>query len=163
MRKTNENKLNILLCVASVLLCLTLLSIYMTCGLYAKYVTTTTDNDSARVARFDVSATEASDQPDTIKLTAADSNSNGTYRFTITNNSEVLVKYSVIVSHVPDKVSVVFNNETKISDGTAPLTFDAGELAIGATKDCTLTFLAMDGSTTQTTAVTVQVHEEQVD
>ena len=52
-----KTKLNIPMCAAVVLLYLTLLSIHLTSGLFARYTTTVTASDSARVAKFDVDVT----------------------------------------------------------------------------------------------------------
>lgn len=163
MRKTNKKKLNIPICVATVLLCLTMISITLTSSLYARYATASSGSDDARVASFNISTVVDRSQQNTIKLTAADNSSSGTYKFTIANNSEVAVKYSVIVKNVPNQVKVVLNGTEKVSTGSDALTFEAGELAIGGTATCTLTFFALDGSTTQITQVAVQAYVEQVD
>lgn len=158
----NKNKVNIPLLLAGILFCLTLISSSLTSNLIAKYSTTALGSDSARVAKFNVSATE-NNQSANIALAAGDSSSTGEYKFTITNNSEVVVKYSIIVKNVPNQVKVIYNGTQLISTGSGDLTFDAGELDIGASVDCTLIFSALDGSTTQTTQVTIQVLTEQVD
>lgn len=49
-----KSKINIPMCAALVLLLLTMISIHMTSGLYARYTTTVEASDSARVAKFDV-------------------------------------------------------------------------------------------------------------
>lgn len=46
------NTTNILMRITSVLLCLTILSIYLTTGLYARYTTNISENDDARVIDF---------------------------------------------------------------------------------------------------------------
>ena len=51
-RKTPETKLNIPLCMACILFCLTLFSLHLTGGLYAKYTAKAEGGDSARVAKF---------------------------------------------------------------------------------------------------------------
>ena len=158
----NKNKVNIPLFLAGILFCLTLISSSLTSNLIAKYSTTASGSDSARVAKFDVGTTE-NNQSTNIALAAGDSSSIGKYNFTITNNSEVAVKYSIIVKNVPNQVKVIYNGTQRISTGSGDLTFDAGELDIGASVDCTLIFSALDGSTTQTTQVTIQVLTEQVD
>ena len=158
----NKNKVNIPLFLAGILFCLTLISSSLTSNLIAKYSTTASGSDSARVARFDVNTSNNS-QPGTIELVPGDSDSSGTYIFTIKNNSEVVVKNSVIVKGVPEQVKVGFNQIEKTQIGTDDLTFDAGELDIGASVDCTLTFSALDGSATQVAQVTIQVLAEQVD
>ena len=58
-------KVNIPICMAGVLFCLTLISIYLTSGLYAKYTTVADSTDSARVITFgDISLTESGDFED---------------------------------------------------------------------------------------------------
>lgn len=55
-------KVNIPMCIASFLFCLTLISIHLTSGLYAKYITSASGNDSARVIAFgDLTLTETGD------------------------------------------------------------------------------------------------------
>ena len=54
--KTKIGKINIPFCLAMFLFCLTLISIHITGGLYAKYAVSAVNNDDARVAamKFDV-------------------------------------------------------------------------------------------------------------
>ena len=47
-----KHRINIPMCAACILLCLTLLSIHFTSGLYARYVTRSSSSDDARVAAF---------------------------------------------------------------------------------------------------------------
>lgn len=55
-------KVNIPICIASVLLCLTLISVHLTSGLYAKYISSSAGSDSARVATFgELTITEMGD------------------------------------------------------------------------------------------------------
>ncbi len=55
-------KMNIPMCVACVLFCLTLFSFYFTGGLFARYVTNNEGVDSARVIKFgDITITETGD------------------------------------------------------------------------------------------------------
>lgn len=166
----NKNKVNIPLLLAGILFCLTLISISLTSNLIAKYSTTASGSDGARVAKFNVSATEDNSQPGTIELVPGDSAFTGTYTFTIENNSEVVVKNSVIVRGVPDKVQAKvlfkkagFNEEEQTLPGPGDLIFDVGELGIGESVNCVLAFSALGGSETQVTQVKIQVVAEQVD
>lgn len=52
MSQQPKAKMNIPMCAACVLLCLTLFSIHLTSGLYAKYIAKGTGSDEARVIRF---------------------------------------------------------------------------------------------------------------
>ena len=51
-KHTTTAKVNIPMCIASFLFCLTLISIHLTSGLYAKYINSDSGNDSARVIKF---------------------------------------------------------------------------------------------------------------
>lgn len=62
-------KVNIPMCIASFLFCLTLISIHLTSGLYAKYIITASGSDSARVITFgDLILTETGDFYEESKL-----------------------------------------------------------------------------------------------
>ncbi|MBQ1410917.1 MAG: hypothetical protein IIY94_06560 [Oscillospiraceae bacterium] len=52
VKKTKRTLVNIPMCVACILFCLTLISIRLTSGLYAKYVNQGSGSDSARVIKF---------------------------------------------------------------------------------------------------------------
>lgn len=61
-RNKETEKPNIMMCIACVLFCLTLISAYMTSGLYAKYTVTSNGRDLARVIKFgDIVLTESGD------------------------------------------------------------------------------------------------------
>lgn len=58
-KHTKTAKVNIPMCIASVLFCLTLISIHLTSGLYAKYISSASGSGSARVIAFgDLTLTE---------------------------------------------------------------------------------------------------------
>lgn len=64
-KHTKTAKVNIPMCVASFLFCLTLISIHLTSGLYAKYISSASGSDSARVITFgDITLTETGDFED---------------------------------------------------------------------------------------------------
>lgn len=68
-KHTRTAKVNIPMCIASFLFCLTLISIHLTSGLYAKYISSASGNDSARVIVFgDLTLTESGDFYDINKL-----------------------------------------------------------------------------------------------
>ena len=116
-------KLNIPMCAALILLLLTMISVHMTSGLYARYISTGTATDTARVAAFDVSSSLAKGE-------------DGVYELTVTNNSEVTVTYHVDVvfkESLKDaldsgKLSVTLYGKTgSWDDSTYTLTFDTVE------------------------------------
>lgn len=80
---------------AAVLTCLVLLSFHLMTGLYAKYSSTATGSDSARVAKFDVEYKYDSD----------------TRTITIINNSEVTVAYEVTYLGLPEGVTLSSPND----------------------------------------------------
>ena len=79
-------KLNIPMCAALVLLLLTMITTHMTADLYAKYTTTASGADSARVAKFDVKCTVT---PVTGTMDQ--------FTVTVTNDSEVAIEYDLTV------------------------------------------------------------------
>lgn len=93
----NTNKINIPLCLAGVLFWLTLISIYLTSNLFAKYTATSTGSDSARVAGFHPTATIT--PPDqTIEYDSNKAEYKIVYTIGVANPSEVAVKYDVVIS-----------------------------------------------------------------
>ena len=101
MSKSNK-KTPIVFYVGIVLACLTLISVYMTSGLYARYTTRATSSDSARVAKFRVTNTltvtdSKGDEVNSFTM-IEDSLIPGestTYAFEVQNDSEVAVRFSV--------------------------------------------------------------------
>ena len=121
-------KMNIPMCAAAVLLCLTLFSLHLMSGLYAKYVSKDSGSDSARVAAFNVITT--GDVGDGVSVDCYDK-TDDTYTIEITNESEVAVRYTISVALDGPAASGV----------AAVLDADSGELAVGAPADeRTLTF-----------------------
>ena len=94
MSQQPKAKMNIPMCAACVLLCLTLFSIHLTSGLYAKYIAKGNGSDEARVAKFEVVASDGVADV-FIDVTSVD---NESYEFVVRNNSEVAVKYDVVLT-----------------------------------------------------------------
>lgn len=117
----------------------------------AKYVTKTTVSDSARVAKFSVSATGESSPSYTLD---ADNNS-ATYDFTVTSQSEVETTYDIIVT-----LENAFSGVTLSLDGVDGRSADGltykfagvGTFAAGSsqTKSHTLKFTMNDDASTAT-------------
>ncbi len=95
---SQKSKMNIPMLAACILLCLTLFSIHLTSGLYARYVTNNDGNDGARVAAFDVDAAWGISDITIV----ANLQDNGSYSFTVTNDSEVDVKYDLVLTFSRD-------------------------------------------------------------
>jgi len=107
----HKMRVNIPMCLAGVLFCLTLISIHFTSGLYAKYITKTGSEDSARVAQFDVTE-ECSLLSKDVVFEIRPGTSE--YQIAVNNKSEVAIDY---------KVSII--NTSK----TMPLSFQIGDSA----------------------------------
>ena len=97
-------KMNIPMFTALILLLLTMVTTHYTSGLYARYSSTAYGTDAARVAKFDVS------------FNLRD-NEDGTYTVTVNNNSEVSVKYSVIVE-MDKHLSAAIGDDVKTIEGS---------------------------------------------
>lgn len=69
VKHTPTAKVNIPMCIASILFCLTLISVHLTSGLYAKYISRASGSDFGRVITFgDLTLTETGDFYDSNKL-----------------------------------------------------------------------------------------------
>lgn len=102
MRYTHTEKPNIALRLAALLLCLTLFSLYLLSGLYARYTVTGTAADSARVAAFQPTAT-ITPATETIKYDYTKTTQNPPYYYSVsytikvTNPSEVAVNCELVI------------------------------------------------------------------
>ena len=104
----NKLKMNILLRVAAVLLCLTLSSACLVSGLFARYSSSAQISNSARVAKFSIEgegtlleAIDASFFPGEEKPVTLE----------IRNNSEVAVEYTVPVTNETKNLPLSFRME----------------------------------------------------
>lgn len=99
-------KNNIPMFTACILLCLTLVTTYMTSGLYAKYTYGEEMYDDARVAKFKVTDLYTSFSQD-MRFDIAPG---ADYRATVsvTNSSEVAINYNLIVENVTDNIPLTF-------------------------------------------------------
>ena len=164
-----EKKFNIPMCAALILLLLTMISIHLTSGLYARYTVTATASDSARVARFDVRSE--------VQPVAGEE---GKFSIKVTNASEVAVSYRVDVvfaeSLEEGKLSVTLDEKSGIWKAeTKTLSFDTvATMAPGIlTNTHVLVFEVLEWSLvtsggsgeeiTRNLAFTVNVIAEQVD
>ncbi len=146
MNKLNK-KTPIIFYVALSVLCVTLVSFSLTGGLFAKYTSSVSGSDSARVAKYDVSVSEISP----IALNSYDPDALvSECLFTVTSNSEVSIRYDIVVDFgmaLPDFVSFKIDGRTGAADtANTEFTFeDMGEFILGAEgytgkKTHTLTF-----------------------
>ena len=107
--------------LAAILLCLVLITTYMTSGLYAKFTTSSSAGDSARVATFAIETDldhirlGASDTP-LLELGGEDEIESVDLPFYITSASEVEAQYGVTVkfgSALPDYMILTLTNGEK--------------------------------------------------
>lgn len=131
---------NIPMCLACLLLVLVMFTTYMTSGLFARYTTSSTGNDSARVARFDVDVRGSVKDLD---IFTSQNEDTGEYEIVITNHSEVVVRYDLAVDILSsvDWITGSFsssNGVLGINDSkTIVLTFvvDENQLTAGVSGD----------------------------
>ena len=138
---------------AALLICLTLFSVTLLSDATARYASTASGSDSARVAKFAPKVTFTNTD-----LTLSAENKTGSYAFTVNNHSEVSVECTVQLTDFP-------------TDVTPALSVDGAEkenmkfsLGPGGVAACTLT-LTIDENAAATSAATVKVDVlvEQVD
>ena len=182
MKKTTK-KTPFVFYAGMVLLCLVLFSAHLTSGLYARYTSTATSGDSARVARFDVASAKNTKKVDfKIDLDFFDPQKQSDYiEFDVFSSSEVAVRYDVVlvlpegmVELIEAGILVISLDENvppKTVDGTnRTVIFDAGTFNAAVTDSRThkLTFSFKEGSVISDTIeitkpATLRVLAEQVD
>ena len=114
---------------AAALLCLVLVSMSMTSGVFARYTAKAEnpeDDSTAQVAAFAVSVEEPTENdPVTIIADGTDDNGKAVYTVKVKNDSEVAVRYSAVVEFTGEKAT---ENAEKFDDSDDQLTF-TGDLA----------------------------------
>ena len=125
-------KMNIPMTAGLILLCLTMVSMHFSSGLYAKYTETRNGTDSASVAEFHVetdldyiSMGLADNETPTFELGGTSATEEAKLLFYIESGSEVATSYSVKVDFgavLPNYVTLTLSdgtkNETIVADGT---------------------------------------------
>ena len=163
-----NTKVNIPMVVALILLMLTMISVHLTSGLYARYTARATASDSAHVAFWNVGAT--SEKP-AVSIDCSTDDLDDVYRFTVTNNSEVTARYDVVVTFTEalgegisfklDKTKTPQTNDNKT------FTFEnVGQLNYGGdSAEHTLTFVAVSEDISEDVSCdfTVTIDFEQID
>lgn len=126
------------------LVILVVVSVFLAGAVAARYLTNGTGNDSARVAKWDVSAT-VTPPADAAKIIAADGTTQtGNYEVKLINDSEVAAKAKLEVSGVPTGMTAYVRESTS---GTGnPVTSSTGwDLSMGETKTVYVYFTAASG------------------
>lgn len=142
-KKQNSACSSLILRIFAVLLLLVMVSFHMLTGLLAKYAAAGEEGGGARVAVFNVNAEKKGDGNLTVR---PDDSTDASYILTLTNKSEVAVRYSIVLTlsdPLPENSYVrIGENEPAVSDGGKTLTFaNIGEMPSGISeKDVTLTF-----------------------
>lgn len=101
----NTPKLNIPICIAAVLFCLTLFSTYFVSGLYARYTSSGRNGGSARVAVFSVKGDGVLSKPIAAELVPGEIVSRS---LIIENDSEVAVEYTITITNVTENLPLMF-------------------------------------------------------
>jgi len=134
MRSEFRAKLNIPLCLAAVLLCMTLVSVYLVSGLFARYTAKGTSDNAAAVAAF---TPLAAFEEDTWVFEHDGSVSYSfTYQLALSNPSEVDVRCGLTISF-PDRLldGAVFTFMDVQKENTNGTAIDFGEFASLAAGD----------------------------
>ena len=161
---------------AAVYLCYLLVAVLAFTGAsVAGYKTETSGDDSARVARFEVTAAPVEGQSTEFKLNST--TKSGSYSFTVTNGSETAVSYDVVVT-VPDGKSLPNGVTVSLKNGDKPVSGQVGttgrvytfpnagrfEAASPAEQTLTLTFTAGTGASSGSVGgISVDVVATQID
>jgi len=134
MEQKNKAPVNWILRAAGVLLCLVLASSYLVCGMFARYTTTATGSDTARVAKFDITGTGLQTMDITADLSPGGSE---TCNLQIKNNSEVAVEFKATIQKQTDNLpldfSVRLENDSELQESNQFVftdRMDPGELTI---------------------------------
>ena len=127
MARQHKVKMNIPMCLAAVLLCLTLVSIHLTSGLYAKYITSDSGSDFARVIRFgELTLTEEGDFYEESKLMIIPGVAL-TKKATVSFSGSEAATY-VFVEITPSKWSTADNKTfSLLSNGKTAMQWDVAE------------------------------------
>ena len=161
---------------AALYLCYLLVAVLAFTGAsVAGYKTENSGNDSARVARFEVTAAPVNGQSTEVTLNST--TKSGNYRFTVTNGSETAVSYDVVVT-VPDGKSLPNGVTVSLKNGDKPVSGQVGttgrvytfsnagkfEAASQAEQTLTLTFAAGSGASSgSVSGISVDVVATQID
>ncbi len=102
----NKIKMNISVYAVAVLLCLALASTYFVSGLFARYTTSDQSSESARVAKFSIEGDGILSESIEVSLAPGDTQEKS---FTIENNSEVAVEYTVTINNMTKNLPLVLS------------------------------------------------------
>ena len=124
-----NKKVNIPIRIASVMLCLVLFSLYMTSGMFAKYTTGGNGKGNGRVAKFSVTATDAGESEYVFDQAAVQPD--GSYAVTVKNDSEVAVRYTIILKFdraIPGYLTITPAEDVTVSNDKKVVELTGGDL-----------------------------------
>lgn len=103
---------------AAVLLCLVLYTTHLMSGLFARYTTSSSASDNARVAKFDITESGTMTQSINFSINPLDTTSSTNkiqYAIVVANNSEVSMAYTIKAENLTDNLPlelIMQNNST---------------------------------------------------
>lgn len=137
MRNKSYSKSNIIFKLASVLLCMTMLSIYLVTGLYAKYSNKSESGNVAAVAEFSPVA-RFSNATWVFESDGSENEYSYEYKIKLSNPSEVDVSCGLEITF-PDEMlkgaKFTFNNNTLTFDDDTPKAANVATLDFGKIAD----------------------------
>lgn len=127
MRRSEEREKYIIY-TAAILLCLVMATFWLMSNIYARYVTSSSGEDGARVAQFNI--TESGTATSTINVTLQPGETEE-YPVDVTNNSEVTIAYEIDVQNKYKNLPL----ETKMLDTNGnEITNNSSEISANDTK-----------------------------
>ena len=157
---------------AAIYLCYLLVAVLAFTGAsVAGYRTESTGEDSARVARFEVVTAISEGQDDSYTLNTADDWADMNYEFSVENNSEVAVQYSLTVkfgSALPNKLELMVDDVDGTTTDNQTFTFLSDEWILQPEESAEhwLTIYAPEKSVSSTRTITgieITANVEQID
>ena len=131
----------------------------------AKYISSFEGSDSTELAKWSVSYDTDDNISDTINLISGDGAKD--YYINITSNSEVALKYSIILNNVPDEMEVKIDDKGFEYPTNNKIIFDIGYFSasdLNSTKQHILSFNApLDSEIASSTNVDIDIIFDQID
>lgn len=95
---------------AGILLCLVLASTHLVCGLFARYTTSASGSDSARVAKFQVTEAAVADATDLTQVISAELIPGVPFvaKTEVSNDSEVAICYEIKAKNLTGNLPLTF-------------------------------------------------------
>ena len=167
--------------VGLVLLCMFMFSLYLSGGMYARYATTDSGGDGARVAKFDVASKGENGIALNINLDFFDpAKQHDSIEFEVMSSSEVAVEYDVVLV-LPEEMMELVSNGTIIikmdvdvigvvDDTYNTITFEGGSFLPGASQSAMHNITIeikpgtmLVGTVNISSPATLRIHAEQID